>query len=148
MEITDQIQQQLDRLGLINYKQDIKLIATTQDGELKKSSNIKIGQYTDCVYFIFRDQILMKIGKVGGGARCVCKRVSDYRSTDPTGLKIKQAIKQGRDVQILALCFTNQVKSVYGVPTEGGVVGPKLEKALLERAAEFKTNLEWNSNKG
>lgn len=148
MEITDQIDKQLKRLGLTNYKDDIKLVAQTQNGEFKKASNIKMRQYTDCTYFIFEDQTLMKIGKVGGGIRCISKRMSDYRSTDPTGLAIKQSIQQGKQITVLALCFRNQTKNVYGVLTEGGVVGPKLEKALLEKAAELQINLKWNSNRG
>lgn len=148
MQITDQMKDQLSRLGLINYKQDIKVVATAQQGELKKSCDIRMKQHTDCTYFIFRDQILMKIGKVGGGTRCISKRISDYRSTDPTGLKIKQAIQEGADVKILAICFEKGVESLYGVLTEGGVKGPKLEKALLENAAELQINLEWNSNRG
>lgn len=148
MNITNQIQAQLSELGLKDYKQDLKVVATTQQGELKKSSDIKMKQHTDCTYFIFRDQILMKIGKVGGGTRCISKRISDYRSTDPTGLKIKQAIQEGADVKILAICFEKGVENLYGILTEGGVKGPKLEKALLEIAAELNINLEWNNNRG
>jgi len=148
MQITDRMIQQLDYLGLVNYQDVIKVVAVTENTELKKSDFLTMGQYDDCTYFIFKNQTLMKIGKVGGGVRCMSKRISDYRSSDPIGLKIKQAIQQGADVKILAINFNNQKENLYGVLTEGGVKGPKLEKALIEKANQMQVQLQWNNNKG
>lgn len=148
MNISNKIREQLDQLGLVGYEQDLQLVADTHEGELKKSPTVKMGQHRDCTYFIFQDETLMKIGKVGGGTRCISKRVSDYRSTDPTGLLIKESINNNKHVSILALCFEAKVEKVHGVLTEGAVVGPKLEKALIEKAAELGMNLKWNSNRG
>ena len=140
--------QQLQQLGLKNFEQTIKLVAQSNQQELLISKDIKWGAITDCTYFIYENYQLRKIGKVGGGSRCLRKRLADYRSTDATGIKITQSISKKRKVHILAIPFATTAEKMYGIPTEGSVKGPKLEKALLERANSIGINLQWNNNKG
>lgn len=140
--------QQLQQLGLRNFEQTIRLVAQSNQQELVVSKDVKWGAITDCTYFIYENYKLRKIGKVGGGDRCLRRRLADYRSTDPTGVKIAQSILKKRKVHILAIPFTSTTEKMYGVLTEGSVKGPKLEKALLEKANSIGINLQWNNNRG
>ena len=140
--------QQLQQLGLRNFEQTIKLVAQSNQQELVVSRDVKWGAITDCTYFIYENYQLRKIGKVGGGNRCLRRRLADYRSTDSTGVKIAQSILKKRRVHILAIPFSNTTEKMYGVLTEGSVKGPKLEKALLEKASSIGINLQWNNNRG
>ena len=140
--------QQLQQLGLRNFEQTIKLVAQSNEQELVVSKDVKWGAITDCTYFIYENYQLRKIGKVGGGNRCLRRRLADYRSTDATGVKIAQSIFKKRRVHILAIPFNNTTEKMYGVLTEGSVKGPKLEKALLEKANSIGINLQWNNNRG
>ena len=45
--------------------------ATTIKGRLDHNPELKAGVYKDALYFIFRNGIPMKIGKVGGGNRSI-----------------------------------------------------------------------------
>ena len=139
----------LNQLGLKDIHEDEYYgAAVSRDGELWKNPDLKLGQFTDSTYFIFENNILAKIGKVGGGSRCLCKRIYDYRSKDPTGILISESIKKGNTVVILAINFAPTPEKIYGVLTEGSVKGPKLEKALLEIARNLNMDLKWNKNKG
>ena len=138
----------LANLGLSGFEENIFEAATTVDGELKRNPKLKLGLYNDTTYFIFLDSKLMKIGKVGGGSRCLYMRVCDYRSYDPTGMKISDAIRNGGEVKILAIVFETKKEEIFGIMTEGAVRGPKLEKALMIKAEELGISLEWNVNKG
>jgi len=140
--------QQLQQLGLKDFEQTIKLVAQSNEEELVISKDVKWGAITDCTYFIYENYQLRKIGKVGGGNRCLRRRLADYRSTDATGIKIAQSISKKRKVHILAIPFATTAEKMYGVLTEGSVKGPKLEKALLERAISMGINLQWNNNRG
>tara|TARA_R110000803_G_C11734739_1_gene290147 strand:- start:44 stop:502 length:459 start_codon:yes stop_codon:yes gene_type:complete len=139
----------LAQLGLItNEKNNYYAAARSVNGKLTKNLDLTIGKFVDSTYFIFENNILAKIGKVGGGSRCLCKRVYDYRSNDPTGVLISESIKEGNEIIILALNFTPEPEEIYGVLTEGSVRGPKLEKSLLEIARNLNINLKWNKNRG
>jgi hypothetical protein len=140
--------QQLQQLGLKDFEQTIKLVAQSNEEELVISKDVKWGAITDCTYFIYENYQLRKIGKVGGGNRCLRRRLADYRSTDATGIKIAQSISKKRKVHILAIPFATTAEKMYGILTEGSVKGPKLEKALLERAISMGINLQWNNNRG
>ena len=135
-------------IGLSGFEESIFVAATTANGELTRNPKLKLGLYNDTTYFIFRDSKLMKIGKVGGGSRCLYRRISDYRSVDPTGIKISNAIKSGSEVKILAIIFETKKEEIFGIMTEGAVRGPKLEKALMKKAEELGISLQWNTNKG
>ena len=135
-------------LGLKEFENNISPIAVSCEGELKINPKLKAGSMKDCVYFIFRNYILDKIGKVGGGGRCMRMRALDYRSTDPTGVKIKQAIGNGEKIHIIAIYFEEKIDSVFGINTEGASHGPKLEKALIPIARAKGYNLIWNKNNG
>jgi len=139
---------QLELLGLKKFEQTIKLVAQSNQEELVISKDIKLGAITDCTYFIYENYQLRKIGKVGGGTRCLRNRLTDYRSTDPIGVKITQSILKKNKVHILAIPFPTTAETMYGVLTEGSVRGPKLEKALLERAITMGITLQWNNNRG
>jgi hypothetical protein len=140
--------QQLHQLGLQDFEHTIQVVAQSNEQELLIDKQIKKGTITDCTYFIYENHQLRKIGKVGGGSRCLYNRLSDYRSTDPTGIKIKQSILQKNKIHILAIPFATTAEKMYGVITEGSVKGPKLEKALLERAISIGVELRWNNNRG
>ena len=140
--------QQLHQLGLTDFEQTIKLVARSNEEELLINKEIRLGVVTDCTYFIYENYELRKIGKVGGGSRCLRRRLSDYRSTDPTGIKIAQSISKKNEVHILAIPFNSTAEKMYGVLTEGSVKGPKLEKALLEKAISMGIDLQWNNNRG
>ena len=149
-EAAAKIISQLEQLGLIIDGDEFPyyFAACSSNGSLRKNIDLKIGQFKDSTYFIFENNILAKIGKVGGGSRCLYKRVYDYRSTDPTGVSISESIKEGNEIIILAINFTSEPEKIYGVLTEGSVRGPKLEKSLLEIARNLNINLKWNKNKG
>lgn len=140
--------QQLYQLGLTDFEQTIKLVARSNEQQLLINDEITLGAITDCTYFIYENYELRKIGKVGGGSRCLRRRLLDYRSTDPTGIKIAQSISKKNKVHILAIPFGATAEKMYGVLTEGSVKGPKLEKALIERAISMGIELQWNKNKG
>ena len=145
----DKILKSLKQLGLKNISyNDLYCAAISRGKELAKNPSLKIGQFTDSTYFIFENNILAKIGKVGGGSRCLCKRVYDYRSNDPTGILITESIKKGNTVSIFAINFESEPEEIYGVLTEGSIRGPKLEKSLLETARSLNIDLKWNKNKG
>jgi len=145
----DKIYESFNQLGLKGINKDnLYSAAISVDGYLVKNPDLKVGQFTDSTYFIFENNILAKIGKVGGGSRCLCKRIYDYRSYDPTGVLITESIKKGNTVCILAINFKSEPEEIYGVLTEGSVRGPKLEKSLLERARSLNIDLKWNKNKG
>jgi hypothetical protein len=137
-------------LGLNKHEVTSQLYkaAVTNEGKLQINSKLKLKEVKDCVYFIFCDDELVKIGKVGGGSRCLRQRLYDYRSQDPTGIKIKDAISQNQKVRIVSLNFHSECETIYGVKIEGSVKGPKLEKALIENALNKSYSLKWNKNKG
>tara|TARA_R100000951_G_scaffold35246_1_gene29812 strand:+ start:1871 stop:2332 length:462 start_codon:yes stop_codon:yes gene_type:complete len=141
---------QLEQLGLNTNGDEFPyyVAARSSNGYLHKNIDLTIGKFKDSTYFIFENNELLKIGKVGGGDRCLCKRVYDYRSKDPTGVLISESIKEGNEIIILAINFTPEPEKIYGVLTEGSVRGPKLEKSLLEIARNLNINLKWNKNKG
>ena len=91
----------------------------------------------------------MKIGKVGGGNRCMMKRVYDYRSIgDNVGRKILDSIDNGHNIDIWALYPpAEQAINVYGFGTIPTIM-PSLEKMILANAEKIGLELEWNSNKG
>jgi len=137
-------------LGLDKFELDNHLYkaAATEDNELKVNKKLKPKEVKDCVYFIFCDDELVKIGKVGGGDRCLRQRLFDYRSKDPTGIKIKEAILKNKRIRIVSLNFQSKSEVVYGVEIESSTRGPKLEKALIEIALSKNYSLKWNKNKG
>ena len=142
----------LQKLGLdidsIKAKKELFPAAVSSQGELIRNPTLKPGMVRDCVYFIFFDGIIQKIGKVGGGHRCLHNRISDYRSTDPTGKAIKEAISKDIVVNIVALEFKFEKQIEFGVEIEGVVRGPMLEKELIKRATKIGMNLPLNKNKG
>ena len=123
--------------------------ATTIKGRLDHNPELKAGVYKDALYFIFRNGIPMKIGKVGGGNRCMMKRVYDYRSIgDNVGRKILDSIDNGHNIDICALYPpAEQAINVYGFGTIPTIM-PSLEKMILANAEKIGLELEWNSNKG
>tara|TARA_Y100000592_G_scaffold99140_1_gene174177 strand:- start:52 stop:510 length:459 start_codon:yes stop_codon:yes gene_type:complete len=142
----------LQKLGLdidsIKTKKELFPAAASIQGELRRNPKLKLGMIRDCVYFIFFNDIIQKIGKVGGGNRCLHKRILDYRSSDPTGIAIKEAISKNMVVNIVALEFKFEKQIEFGVEIEGVVRGPMLEKELIKRAAKLGMNLPLNKNKG
>ena len=123
--------------------------ATTTEGRLDHHPELKAGIYTDALYFIFKNGIPMKIGKVGGGNRCMKNRCNDYRSIgDNIGREILDSIDNGHHIDIWALYPpANFAVEIYGhwiIPT----VMAKLEKMILANAQKIGLKLEWNSNKG
>ena len=142
----------LQKLGLDtdSIKTEDKLFpaAFSSKGELEINSKLKSGMVRDCVYFIFYNNIIQKIGKVGGGNRCLHSRLLDYRSKDPTGIAIKEAISKNIVVTIVALGFEFEKQIEFGVEIEGVVRGPMLEKELIKKAAEIRMDLPLNKNKG
>jgi hypothetical protein len=136
-------------LGLEGFKGNCFPAAASIKGRpLMLNPKLKEGKFKDSVYFIFVDMKLHKIGKVGGGNRCLRRRMLDYRSTDPTGMALKSAIKDNREVFIVALNFKSKVKKIFGVETDGVIQGPSLEKALLKRAYDLNIPLPLNKNRG
>ena len=110
--------------------------------------SLKTGKYKDATYFIFENDILGKIGKVGGGTRCMKKRANDYRSKgDPLGRKILESIKKGNEIIIWCLSMPEKLHEVYGVKIPG-IFGPQLEKHLIDKALKAGMELKWNKNKG
>ena len=145
----DKILKSLKQLGLKNISyNDLYCAAISRGKELVKNPSLKIGQFTDSTYFIFENNILAKIGKVGGGSRCLYRRIYDYKSNDPVGILITESIKKGNNVIIFAINFESEPEEIYGVLTEGSIRGPKLEKSLLETAKSLNIDLKWNKNKG
>ena len=138
----------LSNLGLKNYENHLFAAAASDGYELMKNPRLKKGQFTDCVYFVFVNNELFKIGKVGGGSRCMDGRVNDYRSTDPLGVLIKESIREGNDIQIFFIDFPPIEEEHFGIKTKGSVKGPVLEKELIEKAIELGYPLPWNKNKG
>tara|TARA_B100000287_G_scaffold332540_1_gene317577 strand:+ start:222 stop:701 length:480 start_codon:yes stop_codon:yes gene_type:complete len=123
--------------------------ASTVEGYLKHNPELKAGMYKDAVYFIFRNGIPMKIGKVGGGNRCMKIRCNDYRSIgDAVGRKILDSMDNGDHIDIWALYPPTEIAmNVYGF----GVIltmMPQVEKLALTNADKIGLPLEWNSNKG
>ena len=142
----------LQKLGLdtdsIKKKKSFFHAAMSNSVELKKNSKLKKGMIRDCVYFIFFNDIIQKIGKVGGGNRCLYKRILDYRSNDPTGKAIKEAISKNIFVNIIALEFKFEKQIEFGIEIEGVARGPMLEKELIKTAAKIGMHLPLNKNKG
>jgi len=142
----------LINLGFDNdsiFKKSPMRCAYTTKGRLKHHSKLKAGMYKDALYFIFRNGIPMKIGKVGGGNRCMKNRCNDYSSkSDPVGKKILESIGNGHNIDIWSLYPpTKKARKVYGfwvIPT----IMPSLEKKILANAEEIGLELEWNLNKG
>ncbi len=123
--------------------------ATTVKGYLEHNPELKAGIHTDALYFIFKNGIPMKIGKVGGGKRCMKSRCNDYRSVgDNVGREILDSIDNGHHIDIWALYPpTKSAIEIYGhwvMPT----VMASLEKKILANAEEIGLELEWNLNKG
>ena len=111
--------------------------------------NLKKGMYNDVVYLIFLDSKLMKIGKVGGGTRCIKVRCNDYRSKgDPLGRKILKYIEEGYNVDIWALTMKQPNISMYGIDNIQPCIGPSFEKELINRARNIGYTLDWNANNG
>jgi len=135
-------------LGLKDFTNYLFKAAASNGIELLRNPLLKLGQFKDCVYFIFVNNKLFKIGKIGGGSRCLYGRVNDYRSNDPTGLLIKESIKERNNIQILSLNFPSIEEEYFGIKTKGSVKGPGLEKVLIEKAIELGYSLLWNKNKG
>ena len=137
-------------LELKNYQEFLLYIAraSKQGNELEISSRINLGKHTDCVYFILENFYLKKIGKVGGGSRCMRKRLLDYRSTDATGLKINESIKNNNRIDIIALSFPSQISEVCGIEVDSNLKGAGLEKKLIPKAKKLGYGLEWNRNNG
>jgi hypothetical protein len=112
----------------------------------------------DCVYFIFEwchdthITHLRKIGKVGGGARTMRGRLSDYttRTGDHIYRKIYSSERNGNVVMIAFLpmelySISNITIGSYSItPT----VGATLEKSLIAKARKLKYELTWNRNNG
>jgi len=117
---------------------------------LVHKDEVRGGSVKDCVYFIFRDTRLMKIGKVGGGKRCVRARASDYRSRDSTAKKISSALNEpiNKLVHMYYIDFTKVDMNVYGIKDLEPVLGPSLEKRLISKAQSIGLTLPWNKNKG
>jgi hypothetical protein len=138
----------LHHLGLKNFTNNLFKAAASNGKELLKNPLLKLGQFKDCVYFIFVNNELVKIGKVGGGKRCLYNRVSDYRSWDRIASNIRREIRNRKEIQILSLNFPSVVEEHFGVKTEGSTKGPNLEKALIENALELGYSLPWNKYKG
>ena len=109
----------LQKLGLdtdsIKKKKSFFHAAMSNSVELEKNSKLKKGMIRDCVYFIFFNDIIQKIGKVGGGNRCLYKRILDYRSNDPTGKAIKEAISKNIFVNIITLEFKFEKQIEFGL---------------------------------
>lgn len=137
----------------INIAREMIKINTTRRFRmfnLVSPSEVKKGSVKDCVYFIFHDTQLMKIGKVGGGSRCVRARASDYRSYDPTGEKISSALNEpiNKLVHMYYIDFKRVDMNVYGIKDLEPVLGPSLEKKLIVEAFSRGVPLPWNKNKG
>ena len=114
------------------------------------SKELPKGSVRDCVYFLFHDTSLMKIGKVGGGRRCVRDRAQDYRSGDNIAFKIQDALKESitKLIHMYYLDFDNEEHmEVFGIPIEP-VYGPSLEKKLITTAHDIGYKLPWNEIKG
>ena len=138
----------LSNLGLKNYENHLFKVASSYGDGLMKNPRLKKGLFKDCVYFVFVNNELFKIGKVGGGSRCLDGRVNDYRSKDPLGVLIKESIREGNNIQIFSLDFPPIEEEYFGIKIEGSVKGPVLEKELIEKAIELGYPLPWNKNKG
>ena len=112
----------------------------------------------DCVYFIFewlRDTHithLRKIGKVGGGARTMRNRISDYTTgTDnPIYRKIYNSERNDNVVMIAFLpmeLYSNPTTTIGSHPITPAL-GPGLEKSLIATARKLGYGLTWNLNNG
>ena len=141
-------------LKAANIKLARKCISTTPHKfntfNLVSSKQIKDGSIRDCVYFIFHDTKLMKIGKVGGGNRCLRHRAADYRSDDHIAEKIKNALREP-EKKLVHMYYIEPPKisqTYYGITNLYPVIGPVLEKRLIETAITMNYELPWNSNKG
>jgi len=120
------------------------------------SKELPKGSVKDCVYFLFHDTSLMKIGKVGGGDRCVRQRALDYRSVDWRSEretitdKINEALKEPviKLIHMYYIDFKKIIEPViYGMKTTP-VYGPILEKKLISKAYDIGYKLPWNEVKG
>ena len=87
----------------IPRKSSMHCATTTIEGRLDHHPELKAGIYTDALYFIFKNGIPMKIGKVGGGNRCMKNRCNDYRSIgDNIGREILDSIDNRHHIDIWA----------------------------------------------
>jgi hypothetical protein len=141
----------MTKLGLNPDQIKLKMIhcaSSYSSNELEIINEVKKGTHPDVVYFIFENYDLSKIGKVGGGDRCLYKRLGDYRSRDPIGIKIKNSIVKGHVINILALdvSFIPSV-DIFGKKVKG-VYGPTLEKIIIPIAKQLGYSLKWNKNNG
>ncbi len=112
----------------------------------------------DCVYFIFEwchdthITHLRKIGKVGGGARTMRGRLSDYttRPDDHIYRKINNSERNDNVVMIVFLpmeLYPNSTTTI-GSHSITPALGPTLEKSLIAKARKLKYELTWNRNNG